>query len=285
MRQWWFGVFLASCSSLCEENVTTTQAPVTSPSGAADPSLGSGPIVSPASPGSDAGADARALEEEDEEVLTPKGTAVTPKVEVQFSDENEPEFHFTGLPAVSDDKKTIAYAFVDDDIGLVAGHAVVLVDVDKAKLTKTLTLSAHGELAAMVEKQQAIAREPWQKRVDAANQWLAKSQWKAIAFTHGESADEEEHEGYQAPTSIDGLRIGIPDKNKPTVFEVRDEKTTRVSQDIKPWLGGRKGRLGIFSVATDRDLGVVILKTRVVDEPYALRTLAFPRDGATAPKN
>jgi hypothetical protein len=261
----WFVALFGSCTSLCDAHKPERGTPL--------PPVGS-VAFSP-----DAGGQAAKPynEEDEEQTHAAKGEPVVPHVTLEFAEDGDPEFQFAGFPALSADHKTVAYAMSDDDVDLVAAHSIVLIDTETAKIRRTHALTARGELAGYVERSAAFPKGAWQKRVETANVALKDGGWTALPFAEGELAEEEHDLGYQKPTTLDGLSIGTPDSTRPTWFEVRDGSIgpPKVAQDIKSWLQGRAGRIGLFSIAIERDAGIAVFKTRVDDEPYVLRIIAF----------
>ncbi|NOU33163.1 MAG: hypothetical protein HOO96_35135 [Polyangiaceae bacterium] len=251
------------------------------------------PVVTDAAVGADAakardagirdgGRDASKVEaDDDDEPHADAGAPVVPRTEVHTDDDlDEPEFKGHGFPALSEDKKTLAYFFVDGDLGPTAGHSVVFVDTAKGKVETTFTLVRAGELLSYVERGKAYGKEPWQGRVDAANAALGKHKWTAVAYAPGIDWNDDTDEGYQGPSPVDGLLIGIADRKKPTTLVVKDIASSKVllERDVKSWQKNTRGSLGFFDYAASRELSICVMKSRVVDEPYALRIVTFGPD-------
>jgi hypothetical protein len=216
----------------------------------------------------------READDDDTPPHAAKGTTVSPAVSLHWSDDGEPEFDFPGFPALSQDRKTLAYAMSDDDMDLVSALSVVLVDVEKAKVRKTYVITAHSELANYVEKGLHFPKEPWEKRVNDAN-FALQGSWSAVAYAAGSEQEEEEpNEGYQEPTIVDGVRIGTPDPSRPTWFEASVSTPSPeilFAQDVRAWILGRKRHVAAFDFAADRDAAIAVFRTRAGDEPYLLR--------------
>jgi hypothetical protein len=224
-------------------------------------------------------------DDDDDEPHADAGTTVVPRTEVHMSEDiEEPEFKGHGFPALSEDKKILAYFFVDGDLGPTAGHAVVLVDTAQGKVDKTLTLVRRDELSGYVERGKAYGKEPWQERVAAANAALAKHTWTAVAYAPGVDWNDETEDTYQGPSPVDGLLIGIADPKKPTTLVVKEIASGKVllQRDVKTWQKGIKGSLGFFDYAASRELAICVMKSRVVDEPYTLRIVTFGPDAKDA---
>lgn len=228
------------------------------------------------------GRDAAKADDDDDEPHADAGTAVVPRAEVHTDDDlDEPEFKGHGFPALSDDKKTLAYFFVDGDLGPTAGHSVVLVDTAKGKVETTFTLVKAGELLSYVERGKAYGKEPWQGRVDAANAALGKHKWTAVAYAPGIDWNDDTDEGYQGPSPVDGLLIGIADRKKPTTLVVKDVASSKVllERDVKSWQKSARGSIGFFDYAASRELSLCVMKSRVGEEPYVLRIVTFGTEG------
>lgn len=263
---------VASCAR-CGESSEAPQAPRDASSEAA----------APRDAGREGGRDAAKVDsDDDDEPHADAGSPVSPRVEVQADDDlDEPEFKGHGFPAISDDKKTLAYFFVDGDLGPTAGHAVVLIDTAKGKIESTFTLVKAGELLSYVERGKPYGKEPWHGRVDAANAALGKHKWTAVAYAPGIDWNDDTDEGYQGPSPVDGLLVGIADRKKPTTLVVKDIASSKVllERDVKSWHKNARGSIGFFDYAASRELSLCVMKSRVADEPYVLRVVTFGSEG------
>lgn len=216
--------------------------------------------------------DAHTAAEVDERPIP--GAALTPVISVEEDeDSKEPQVQAHALPALSDDGKLLALYFANHGMTTTSEQSLVIIDVAKRAEVSKLVLVRQGELSELDEDNPTKHTAAIKSRVEAANQVLKKSKWKAPIYKDGSELDLGDEEK-QPPIDLGPLRLRV-DEQTHTLFLERGDNIV-FTKNIKGWsnVGKPISLSDLVLVPWSDTSGLVVLVSSELDgDPNPRRAL------------